>query len=199
MEDFKEEEQDDSMEVEESTEEEEDMHSQEAEEERVPADRNEEEEDDISKILVPSSLQGKVWSQGVLTKAAVLELLAEQGQFHNASSEMMAGVVDIMNLLLLDGGSEEVLPDWDTVTKMLSRKTAGVESQYILCPKGCRDGMMLMKQGEPRPTVCVQCRQQLNLDRKSLPQFVLRHFSVVRQLQSILAHPGHLHPFSVIL
>eukprot|EP00808_Paulinella_micropora_P012749 g72488.t1 len=191
MEEFKEEEQKDSMEVEESTvtEEEEDMYSQEAEEERVPADGNSE-EDDISEILVPSSMQGKVWSQGVLTKAAVLELLAEQGQFHNASTEMMTGVVHIINLLLLDGGSEEVLPDWGAVTKMLSRKTARVESQYILCPKGCRDGVMAMKHGEPRPTVCVQCRQRLNLDRKSLPQFFLWHFSVVQQLQSILPHPA---------
>jgi len=142
----------------------------------------------------PASIQGRIWTQGVLTKAAVLELLAEQGQFHQASREMMAGMLDIINLLILDGGSQETLPEWSTVTKMLDRKTASVESQYILCPKGCRDGLIEMKRGEPRPTVCVQCREPLDLDRQSLSQYVLRHFSVTQQLRTIFQHPGQQHP-----
>eukprot|EP00808_Paulinella_micropora_P016864 g7423.t1 len=56
-------------------------------EEEEQEDKMEEadEEDDISEILVPSSN---------IAGQAVLELLAEQGQFHNASTEMMAGVKD---------------------------------------------------------------------------------------------------------
>ena len=164
----------------------------EAHEEHLPAGLKAEHNDPFNSVT--PSLRGKVWREGVLTKAAVLELLAEQGQFHQASTEMMAGVVDIINLLILDGGSQETLPRWDAVTKLLNRRTEHVESQYILCPQGCRDGVMEMKKGKPRPRVCVQCRQPLGLDSKSLPQYVLRHFSVTQQLRTMLTHPGEQSP-----
>eukprot|EP00808_Paulinella_micropora_P004789 g11781.t1 len=82
----------------------------------------------LSPSMIPH-MQGKVWSGGVLTKAAVLELIAEQGQFRQASTEMMAGVVDIINLLILEGGSRKLYLTG-------RRKSKGATSGGIV--EGCR-------------------------------------------------------------
>jgi len=154
----------------------------------------------------PVSLRGKVWPRGVLTKAALLDMLAEQANFHNVSDAMMGGILDIINLLVLDGGATApVMASWDAFRKMMDRKTAHVSSLYLLCPHGCREGAMSIKQVSlsALPAICKHCREDIKLDKATLPQYVLRHFNVVDQLKAILQQPGPLgthrmHPVHVI-
>jgi len=149
------------------------------------------EEDDS---LTPPQLKKRVWPRGMLTRAAVLDLLAEQANFHGVSDAMMEGVLDIVNMLVLDGGAKTpVLSSWDAFKKMVDRRTAHVTSTYLLCPHGCRGGAMRLNSLNVRalPRTCSSCRGDIELDQKSLPQYVLRHFSVEEQLRSILQHPGN--------
>eukprot|EP00808_Paulinella_micropora_P000076 g68150.t1 len=96
-------------------------------------------------------------------------------------------------MVLLDGGAKApVIASWDAFRKMVGRRTAHVTSVYLLCPNGCRGGAMKLNSLNLRslPRTCTFCRGDIKLDRKTLSQYVLRHFDVQEQLRSILQQPA---------
>jgi len=118
-------------------------------------------------------------------------MLAEQAHFHGASDEMMEGIVDIFNLLLLDGGcTVPLVASWKAFNTLLERRSAGVTSLYILCPHGCRDGATPMENAASLPRKCVGCKNAIQLRGRAAEAHVLRHFNVVQQMQAIFRHPG---------
>eukprot|EP00808_Paulinella_micropora_P000444 g65369.t1 len=157
------------------------------------ADHSEASSEEEEESCTPASLRKKVLPRGVFTKAALLDMLAEQANFHNVSDAMMEGILDIINLLVLDGGATEpVMASWDAFRKMMDRKTAHVSSLYLLCPHGCRGGALSISKASlgALPAICKRCREDIKLDKKSLPQYMLRHFNVVDQLKTILQLPA---------
>eukprot|EP00808_Paulinella_micropora_P014047 g74943.t1 len=137
------------------------------------ADHSEASSEEEEESCTPASLRKKVWPRGVFTKAALLDMLAEQANFHNVSDVMMEGILDIINLLVLDGGATKpVMASWDAFRKMMDRRTAHKASLGAL------------------PAIYKHCREDIKLDEKTLPQYVLRHFNVVDQLKTILQLPA---------
>eukprot|EP00808_Paulinella_micropora_P029847 g16701.t1 len=91
-------------------------------------------------------LQSALFPGGLLTRGAVLDMLAELAAFHHAPRDLMQGVVDILNLVALDGGTPApVLPtctqvDFTDVKESLDAVLAHPNVQDYL-PAGHRADM----------------------------------------------------------
>ena len=143
----------------------------------------------VGEAVVGAELQ-PIFSGGRLREAAVVDLLMEHAVAHNISQPGMQGFVDILNLLIVDGGApDRVLKKWTSYDKAMIRAAASATSKYLVCPKECLTGCMPLQDGVP--AFCSGCGCKITLRTKTdLDAYTLRHIDLGRQLQAIFMHPG---------
>eukprot|EP00808_Paulinella_micropora_P005604 g10655.t1 len=118
-------------------------------------------------------LQSALFPGGLLTRGAVLDMLAELAAFHHAPHDLMQGVVDILNLVALDGGvPAPVLPNWSSFVKSMERATKKIRKKYFIFPKRC-----------------ASCHEDISITPEEVPKWILRHLDVKESLDAVLAHP----------
>eukprot|EP00808_Paulinella_micropora_P000289 g33162.t1 len=125
---------------------------------------------------------------GKLTLGAVLDMLTEVASFHHASRDLMQAVVDIINLVAMDGGAPApVLPSWESHDKRMRRSTQHVAKKYFICPYNCTSGCWPWT-GRP-PRRCTTCRKRIIVEPENVKQYILHHFGVEASLDAVLSHP----------
>lgn len=136
-----------------------------------------------------NDLTCKLFRGGVLTRGAVMDMLAELQAFHHASRAMMSAVVDIINLVALDGGAPApVVPKWKTFERSLHRSTQHIRKKYFICPNKCKEGVSEWKGSVPRR--CTACGEDITITPEEVPKWILRHLDLKESLAAVLAHPG---------
>jgi len=131
-----------------------------------------------------------VFANGYLRRGTILDLLVEQASAHNIPREAMEGIVDIINLIALDGGADEpILPSYAAFDKALIRAGKEVVEKYLICSKQCDGGCMPYRKGYI-PNFCTACGETMDLTEDEVSQSLLRHFNVAKYLEIILCHPG---------
>lgn len=134
-----------------------------------------------------------IFPGGRLRLDSVLDLLVEHASEHNLSRKCMQGLVDIINLLLLDGGAADaVIPRWDTIDRRMRRQGQQAVKYYYVCPWECDSGCMEMKNSTDFPKYCISCGKRNRLTPTESKQFTLRHIDLGTQLRAVLKHPGPL-------
>jgi len=135
------------------------------------------------------SLGALLFRGGKLTRGSVLDMLTEAAAFHHASRHFMRTIVDIINLVALDGGAPEpILSSWDAHDKQMRRCTQLIAKKYFVCPYTCTTGCWPWT-GQP-PSRCTDCCQAITLQPHEIKQYMLRHFDLEASLAAILSHPG---------
>ena len=132
-----------------------------------------------------------VFANGRLRRGTILDLLVEHASVHNISREAMQGIVDIINLLALDGGADApILPSYAAFDKALVRAGKGVVEKYLICAHECDSGCMPYNTKDALPNFCSACGKKMELEKGEVDEFLLRHFNVAKYLDIILSHPG---------
>eukprot|EP00808_Paulinella_micropora_P016969 g62203.t1 len=138
--------------------------------------------------LSTDGLSCKLFRNGLLTRDAVLDMLAELAAFHHAPRALMEAVVDIINLVVLDGGAPApVIPGWQSFEKSMFRSTAHIRKKYFVCPNECKEGVSEWK--GTVPPRCRACHKDIAITPEKTPQWMLRHLDVKESLAAMLAHP----------
>jgi len=89
-----------------------------------------------------NGLSCKLFRDGLLTRGAVLDTLTELAAFHHAPRALMEAVVDIINLVVLDGGAPApVIPNWKSYETGMLRSTKHIRKKYFVCPDECKEGV----------------------------------------------------------
>ena len=136
-----------------------------------------------------NGLSCKLFRGGLLTRGAVLDMLAELAGFHHAPRGLMEAVVDIINLVVLDGGAPApVIPNWKSYEAGMLRSTKHIRKKYFVCPNECKEGVTEWK--GTVPPRCTACHKDIAITREEVPKWILRHLDVKESLAAVLAHPG---------
>eukprot|EP00808_Paulinella_micropora_P025677 g6118.t1 len=128
--------------------------------------------------------------QQKVESAGLLQFQEEVGgdAFHHAPRDLMQGVVNILNLVTLDGGAPApVLPTWSSFVKSMERATKKSGKKYFICPHGCKEGVSKWTGSVPKR--CASCREDISITPEEVPKWILRHLEVKESLDAVLAHP----------